>query len=625
MAALIIQLALSVTSSYAFAAADDPAQGVVWDLSPLFYDDDAWERERAALEAELPRVAQLQDTFTSNAVVFRDALGKISALKQRVYRLGEYSRLKVEEDAGLDANQARSQKMSALRQRFIEATSYLEPKVLSLGQDRIEAFEKTEPGLLQYHRTLKLILRRAPHMLGDEGEKILAAARPLQRQPSDIHDVLFYADIPWPTLEIEQKATRLGPQAYRATIFNVDRGIRRQAFESVTKTLGQYERTAGAVAQAYMSGTAFEAKARHYTSSLELALSDDALPAQDFQTLNAEADKALPTIYRYLKLRKSILGLDELHVYDLRVPLTPNPHRYHLDEAEDLILKALSPLGNDYVRKLKTNFQSHAMHATAQPGKSPGASADFAAYRIQPFVLLTFDGSFDSVGSVAHEWGHAMHAQFFQEAQPFDNAVNTSVFLFDTPSLVNEMLLSDYMIANAKSREERIVALDQAIDSLRYSYFGAISGIGLELKAHELVDAGRPLTGHALNEIYCGMQKRFNGADEGVTTFDESSCFAWINVPLYYDFYFYRYVTAVSAAGFFVEALEKRDLDARKRYFELLKAGGSEDPDILLKRAGFNPGSTDAYEPMVRRLERLVSQLEAVVAQPQLKDTQRLH
>ena len=164
--------------------------------------------------------------------------------------------------------------------------------------------------------------------------------------------------------------------------------------------------------------------------------------------------------------------------------------------------------------------------------------------------------------------------------------------------------LSDYMIANAKSREERIVALDQAIDSLRYSYFGAISGIGLELKAHELVDADRPLTGHALNEIYCGMQKRFNGVDEGVTTFDESSCFAWINAPLYYDFYFYRYVTAVSAAGFFVEALEKRDLDARKRYFELLKAGGSEDPDILLKRAGFNAGSTDAYEPMVRRLER---------------------
>jgi oligoendopeptidase F len=606
------------------APVDDPAQGTVWDLSPLFRDDAAWEKERADLDAALPAVAQLKNGFSSDAAAFHAVLDRISVIKQRLRRLAEYSRLKTGENAGLDSNQDRAQQMSALRQRYEEATSFVEPDILVLGRDRVEAFQRTDPGLSRYHRQLELILRRAPHMLDAEGEKLLAAARPLQRQPSDIHDVLFYADISWPTLQINGEDTALRPQAYRASNFNVDRSVRRQAFESVTSVLGQYERTAGSIAYAYMAGTTFEAKARLYASSLELALGDDAMPAGDFPILVAETDKALPVIYRYLKLRKSILGLSELHVYDLRVPLTANPRRYHLDEAEDLILKSLAPLGDDYVRKLSINFRNHAMHATAQPGKEPGASSDFGAYRVQPFVLLTFDGSFDSVSTVAHEWGHAMHAQLFQAAQPFENADNTSVFVFDTPSLVNEMLLSDYMIANAKSRQEKIVALDRAIDLVRYSYFGAISGIGLELKAHELVDEGKPLTGRTLNKIYCDLQKRFNGVDEGATTFDAPSCFNWINSPLYYNFYFYRYVTAVSAAGFFVDALERHDTSARKRYFDLLRAGGSDDPDVLLKRAGFDAGSPDAYEPMVRRLERLVTQLDAAVTQPQ-SNIQRVH
>lgn len=607
------------------APVDDPAQGTVWDLSPLFRDDAAWDKERSEVEAALPALSQLKHGFISNAAAFRAALDRISATKQRLFRLEEYSRLKASEDSGLDANQVRAQQMSALRQRYEETTSFVETAVLSLGRPRIEEFENTDSGLARYHRSLEIILRRAPHRLSDEGESILAAARPLQHQPWEIHDMLLYADIPWPSLKIGGKDTPLGPQTYRATNFNVDRNIRREAFESVTSTLGEYERTAGAIAYAYMAGTAFEAKARHYVSSLELALSDDPMPAEDFQTLIEESEKALPTIYKYLKLRKSILGLKELHVYDLRVPLNANPHRYHLDEAEDLILKALSPLGDEYVHKLRTNFQSHAMHAIDRTGKSPGASSEFEAYRVQPFVLLTFDGSFDSVSTVAHEWGHAMHAQFFQAAQPFENAESTSMFLVDIPSMVNEMLLSDYTIAQAKSPQEKLVALDQAIDLLRYSYFAVISGIGLELKAHQLADEGKPVTGQALNKIYCDLQKKFNGVNDGVTTFDERSCFAWINVPLYYNFYFYQYVTAVSAAGFFVDALEKNAIKARKPYFDLLKAGGSDDPDTLLKRAGFNAGSPDAYEPMVRRLERLVAQLEVVAAQSGASDPKRLH
>ena len=595
-------------------AADDPAQGAVWDLSPLFQDDQAWNKERISVEAALPTIARLKGTFGANATAFLQGLDRISSVTQRVERLSEYADLEVDEDASSDTNQARTQKMSTLQSQFDQATSFIPAEILTLGRERIEAFETAEPGLARHRRKVELILRRAAHTLGPEEESLLAASGPLRRQPAAIHDVLMYSEMPWPTVEINGQQTVMGPAAYRATLFNGDREVRRKAFESVTTTLSHYEGTTGAIAFGFLSGTAFEARARHYPSSLALALSDDAMPEANFQIMVAEAEKALPAIGRYLKLRKQVLGVDELHVYDLRMPLGANSRRYRLDEAEVLILEALAPLGDDYVRALGKGFQSHAMHAIAQRGKMPGALTEAAAYRVQPFVMLTFDGTFDGVSTVAHEWGHALHAQLYQAAQPFENADLTSTFLFDTPSLTNEMLLSDYMIANAKTREEKIFALDQALDLLRYSYFAVISEVEYEIKAHEAVDRGAALTGRDLNEMYCPLFKHAVAADAGITKFDESACFGWVNRPgIYYNFYFYKYLTAVSAAGYFVDALERHDPDARRRFFELLRAGGSDDPYVLLERAGFDAASPAAYQPILRRMERLVAQLEAVV------------
>ena len=595
------------------AADDDPAQGTVWDLSPLFHDDNAWEMERREVEAALPALSGLKGTLGANPTAFREALDQVSRVTQRLERLNGYADLKLDVDAGSDANQARVQQMSTLQSQFRQATAFMPSEILSLGRERVEAFERAEPGLSRHSRQVELILRRAPHTLGPEGEGILAAAGPLQKQPEVIHDVLLYSEMPWPSLEIEGKLTPLTPEVYRASVFNPDREIRRKVFESVTATLHQYEGTAGAVAFAFLAGTAFEAKARHYPSSLALAVSDDAMPEATFQTMAAQAEKALPTLLRYLKLRQKILGLQELHVYDLRVPLTTHPHRYRLDEAEALILRALAPLGDDYVHELKNGFQSHAMHATANPGKAPGALTEFA-YGVHPFVMVTFDGSLESVNAVAHEWGHAMHGLLFQSTQPFENADITSTFLSDTPSLTNEMLLSDYMIANAKTREEKVLALDRAIDLLRYSYFGVLNEVEYEVRAHEAADRGEAITGKDLTAMYCTLLKRFVGADQGVTKFDDSACYGWVNRPgIYYDFYFYKYLTAVSAAGFFVEGLERHDADTRKRFLELLRAGGSDDPYLLLKRAGFDAASPAAYQVMLERLERLVRQLEAMV------------
>jgi oligoendopeptidase F len=604
--------ALTCASTSAQAVAD-PAQGTVWDLKPLFSDNVAWERERTDVENSLPGLAHLKGTPGKDAESLQVALSRISQARQRLQRLHAYAQLKADEDTSIAENQARLQSITNLQGRFAEATAFLDPEILALGRSQIEAFEKADPALGVYRRQLEIILRRAPHTLGPEAEGVVAATVVMRRQPDTIHTLLTLADIPWPTIEVQGKVVKLEPEAYYTVLYNSDREVRRKAYDAYLSTLSSYQRTLGAVLSAYLSGPAFEAKVRHYPSSLALLVGDDAMPEETFRTLTAEADKAIPILKRYLHLRKQLLGVDELHFYDLFVPLITDKHQFQLSDGEDLILKALAPLGDDYVRGLAAGFRSNVMHATIQPNKAAGAYTNDEAYGTAPYVLTSFNGNYDSVSAVAHEWGHAMHSRLAQGAQPFESA-EYSAFVADAPSLTNEMLLSDYMIAHAVGREDKILALSRAIDLLRGSYFGIVLYAQFELSAHQAADRGEALTGQYFRNMYCDLLKNFYGGPEGSVTVGDADCALWANVrAVYWDFYAYKYMTATSAAAYFVEGLEKNDTGLRSRYFELLKSGGSDDPYLLLKRAGFDAASPAAYQPMVRRLGHLVDALEAAV------------
>ena len=436
----------------------------------------------------------------------------------------------------------------------------------------------------------------------------------MREQAGVIHDTLTFADIPWPALEIGGKTVRLTPGAYGDVLENPDREVRRKAFEAMAATLAAYQRTQGAILAAYLQGGSFEAKARGYPSALALSLADDAMPEAGFKTLVAAADYFLPTLHRYLRLRKRMLGVDDLRTYDLLVPLAPGGRTYTLKEGQDLILKALAPLGPDYVAALDKGFHERVMDAAPNPGKPAGAFTNDDAYGLPPYVLLSFSGNLFSVSTMAHEWGHAMHSRLAQAAQPFETA-GYSPFIADAPSLTNEILLADYLIAHARTHDEKIVALDHEIDLLRSSYFGPVTYAGFELKVHEAADNGEALTSARFAKIYCDLLRKFDGADDGVMTIDDRSCASWQNLFfVYYDFYLYRYINATSAAAYFVEGIERGDEIVRRKFFEMLKSGGSDDPAVLLKRAGFDPASPEAYRPMARRMEHLVADLEAEVA-----------
>jgi oligoendopeptidase F len=570
------------------------------------------------VEAVLPGVAALKGSLGASPQALRDGLNRISDLRRRVQRLEAYAHLKADEDARIAANQERQQQASVLQSHFEEAVAFVDPEIQSLGRTKVEAFEAANPGLARHRRPLELILRRTDHRVSPEVEKLIAASQPLRDQAIVIHNTLTFADTPWPSLDVGGKTVRLDPGAYSDVMENPDREVRRRAFEAMSETLSAYQRSQGAILAAYLQGASFEAKARGYPSSLALSLADDAMPEAAYKTLVATADEALPAIHRYLRLRKRMLGVDELQVYDLIAPLAPGGRTYTLEEGEALILKALAPLGADYVAALDKGFHDNAMHAEPNPGKPPGASTDDDDYGLPPYVMLSFTGNWFSVSTMAHEWGHAMHSRLAQAAQPFETASYTP-FVADAASLTNEMLLADYLIAHARTHDERIVAISNEIDLLRTSYFGPANYATYELAVHEAADKGEPLTSERFSQLYCGLVRKFDGAAEGVMTVGDKSCAFWQNLFfVYYGFYLYRYINATSAAAYFTEAVERGDEGMRRRYFEMLRSGGSDDPYVLLKRAGFDASSPDAYRPMVRRMERLVAELEAEVVKSKL-------
>ena len=375
----------------------------MWDLGLLFPDNAAWEKERTAVENSLPGIARLKGTLGKNAVSLQVALSRISQARQQLRRLHAYAQLKADEDTSIAENQARLQSITNLQGRFAEAVAFLNPEILALGRSQIEAFEKGDPALGPYRRQLEIILRRAPHTLGPEAEGVVAATVVMRQQPDNVHNLLTLADMPWPTLEVQGRAVKLEPEAYYTVLFNSDREVRRKAYDAYLATLSSYQRTLGAVLAAYLSGPAFEAKVRHYPSSLALMVSDDVMPEEPFRTLTAETNKAIPILKRSMNLRKQLLGVDELRFYDLYVPLVTDKRQFQLSDGEDLILKAVAPLGEDYVQGLASGFRNNVMHATVQPNKAAGAYTNDEAYGVPAYVLTSFSGTYDSVSAVAHE------------------------------------------------------------------------------------------------------------------------------------------------------------------------------------------------------------------------------
>jgi oligoendopeptidase F len=606
---------LSLCSVGTLVAAEAPQQPpAVWDLHPLYASDADWEVEHKAIEAELPALAALKGSLVDSASL-QAGLDKIWAVKRRLARLATYAQLSSDVDTRVEANQQRRQIAEDLENSLDEATSFLKPEIGALGREKVAAFVAERPGLAVHRYQLDSILREADHTLGLEAESVLSAAQTPLSQPESIYSLLSNADIPWPTLEIHGKKVVLDQEAYVANREDRDPKVRQKVFETFWQTYKTYERTFGAVYAANVRSTAFYAKARKYPDSLSFALARNNVPADVYKTLIAETHKGLPTLHRYLTLGKKILGLKDYRYSDVYVPFAAPPRQYTLSEAEALTLEAVKPLGEDYAKDLNAGFQGSWAHTVAQRGKRSGAYMEGAAYDVHPFVLMSYTGNYNSVSTLAHEFGHAMHTVLANRAQPYETA-DYPIFIAEIPSTTNEMLLADYVIDHAKTKAEKVYAISQALELLRATFFRQAMFAEFEAMSHEAIEKGEPLTGQGLSKMYLKLLKDYMGDAEGVMKVDDLYGAEWAYIPHFYtDFYVYQYATSISAAAYFAEGIEKGDTALRTRYFDMLKAGGSDDPYQIVKAAGPDLASPEPYRALVRRMDRLVDLLETTLAQ----------
>lgn len=592
------------------AAAD---QRYVWDLAPLFPSIEAWQAERKAIAAELSGLKSLQGTLGKDPASLRQALEKISALQKRYYRMSVYASLKADEDTRQSEAQERRQQAQALGGDLSAATAFVAPELIRLGEARINEFLAADPQLAKFAFLLKNTIRNAPHTLSDEGERVLAQSETPLGGARNIYTTLANADLPWPKLKLSDgREVVLDSQGYTGARGGPNRADRKRVFDAFFGAWNGYRKSFGQTYAASVEADVFRAKARNYPSAVAAALAGDNIPEQVYRSLVDTANEGLPTLHRALKLRARMLGLKDLAYYDIYPPLVKSDRKFSVEQSRELTLDAIKPLGEDYQKAFSQASSERWIHAYPQPGKRPGAYVDGSAYDVHPYMLLNHNNNYEGLTTYAHEWGHAMHSVLANKAQPFDTA-NYATFTAEIASTAHEFLLSDKLVAEAKTKDEKLFYLGQSLELLRQTFFRQTMFAEFELRTHEAVEKGEALSGDKLSQIYLDLLKRYHGDKQGVMKIDDAYGAEWAYIPHFYNqFYVFQYATSLSAAAWFVEQV-KTTPAGRDTYLSVLKAGGSDYPYEILKKAGLDMATPAPYQALIRRMNSVMDEIEKLL------------
>ena len=613
--ALLLALSAGLAGAAAAAPAGTPAVPelrTTWDLTPLFASDEAWDRERRALLAEIPALAALREGFGRDARSLRDALDRLSALQQRLSRLWVYASAQTSTDNRHPRNQERSALMRAAGGQFGAATSWVPGAIRGLGEARVEAYIRTEPGLGRHAVRLRDTLRLARHQLHPEAEAALAAMAPVLNAAGSTRALLTTVDIDWPRLVIDGREQRINDVGYTRLRAHPDRAVRQQVFHAFFGVYGRHQNTLGTTLGQRIEAGVIGARLRQYPSAVAASLAEHDIPEPVYRTLVAEVNQGLPTLHRYFRLRQRMLGLPDLHYHDIYPDLVASSRRFPLADAAALTLAAVAPLGADYQAQLAQAYGRHTMHVHPADGKSSGAYQS-GIYGQTPLIFLNHQDSFDSVSTFAHEWGHGMHTLLANQAQPFETA-RYPLFLAEIAAFTHELLLQQHLLAGATTREERLFLLGEALERLRGAFFRQTLFAEFELATHDAVARGEAMTGPRMTQLYCGLLRKYHGADQGVMQIDPAYCSEWAFIPHFYrPFYVYQYATSMAAASHFSERLLQGRPGARETYLDVLRAGGSQYPVPLLKAAGLDMTSPEPYRALIRQMDRLLDEMEQLL------------
>lgn len=615
----VLPLALAASVSAlawqpSLAAEQAPQSQIEWDLTDIYVDEQAWQAAADEVSEQIAELKKLKDTIGKNAKSLAEGLEQISTVRKELVRVYVYTSLSHDADQRAAGPQELNAKARTLYSEYSEATSWLDPTILAIGEKKVKKYLKKESRLAPFDLYLTTLFEDAEHLLDEQGEALLASASQVLSSPNRIYELLANADVPWPEITLSTGETVLLNQAgYSRTRGSENRDDRKKVFDTFWGVWGEYQDSMGMILNTEVQSNVFTAKARKYDSVLQKELQQERLPEAVYRTLVTEVNNNLDTLHRYFRLRAKMLGVEQMYYYDIYPPLVQLDAEFKLPETKQITLEVLKPLGDEYYSHLQTALNADWAHVYPQPGKRSGAYMNGSVYDVHPYVLLNHNDDYNSLSTYAHEWGHAVHSMLANENQPFEKA-SYSTFTAEIASIINEILLEEYLIERAETKQEKLFYLGQALESVRGTFYRQTMFAEFELKIHEAAEAGEPLTGKRMAAIYGDLLKTYHGHDEGVVVIDEAYTNEWAYIPhFYYDFYVFQYATSMSGASWFAEQLLAGDDAIRDAFIDVLKAGGSDHAYNILKTAGLDMAKPEPYRATVRRMNDIMDRIEALL------------
>jgi oligoendopeptidase F len=587
-----------------------------WNLADLYPAEDAWRAAKDKVLKDIPALAAFKGTLAQSPQRLADALDAANRVAKDFQRVGLYASLLSDQDTRVSKHQGMQQEMQQAGATFGETVSYLEPEILKMDRTLVDKWIQDEPRLRTYKHYLDDIQRRRAHTLSDAEERLMAASGLVVQQPSSIYNIFSNADFPYPSVTLSDgKTVKLD-----ASAFNLYRGVpnredRKKVMSAFFTELGKYHGTFGATLNGQVQSDEFAANARHYKTALEASLDSNNIPTPVYKSLVDGVNQGLPTFHRYLQLRKKMLGLQDLHYYDLYAPLVAAADlSYTPEESEKNVLAAVAPLGPDYVAAIKKAFNERWIDLLPTEGKKSGAYSNGAAYDVHPYMLINFNGKYADMTTVAHELGHTMQSYLSNKAQPFHLA-NYPIFVAEVASTFNEALLNDYMLKTIKNPDTRLSLLGSYLENAKGTVFRQTQFAEFELRIHEMAEKGEPITGESLDKAYLEIVRKYYGHDKNVCIVDDYVQHEWAFIPHFYlNFYVFQYATSFTASAALSEKVLEGDQAATKRYLQFLSAGGSKYPIELLKDAGVDMTTGEPLRLTLQKINRVMDEMERILA-----------
>ncbi len=579
-----------------------------WDLTPIYKDVDSWYEDYDLVSKEIKKVLDFKGNIVKSAKNLLDYIEFSMNLERKLYKLYYYAHLNFDSDTTNNEYQKMNGKIENLLAEYNKLDSFANPEMMKIDYNQIKEFYKEEPRLQEYEFLLEQLYRYKDHILNTEAESIISSFANINSTPEQVFEALTDSDLRFGKVKNDKgEDVELTESNYSSFIESTNRDVRKEAFEMLLKTYSNYKNTIANTFAGNVEVLTTMAKLKKYSSSLEASLFDDNISTGVYNNLIDTVSNNLNVLYKYFDLKKEVLGLDEFHLYDQYNSLVPDCSRnYTFEEAKDLVLKALTVLGEDYVANLNKAFDERWIDVYNNKGKRTGAySSGF--YDTNPYVLLNFNGKFGDVSTLAHELGHSMHTYYSCHNNPYQYS-SYKIFVAEVASTVNELLLKYYILNHTDDVNEKKYIINEMMNNFKSTIYRQTMFAEFERDMHALKEKGEVLTSQLLSDKYYELNKKYFGPNVVV---DDIIRYEWERIPhFYYDFYVYKYAIGLSCACYIADGILNNKPNALENYKKFLSSGGSDYPANELKIASIDVTKSEVVESAIKMFDNLIKQFK---------------